>query len=241
MKLERIGAVVQALGSREQPARQFAPGERLLLKLAQAGEEAILAATSNGTTFRLAGLQQALGDLKAGDLLHVRVLASEPSLELEIEGAVPRRLDAGAEQRDNGSPLARQASMRLDQAALRQIVWQKPDPAALAQSWRNLALARWGRPSATTELLQQPPTAAPVVIVQPPVREPPSVLPPPGLERWLFPVYAWGGRRRKTATNDRNRDVSAAYACAWGFRLWRSERSCCKPSGMPKGSSCASS
>lgn len=195
MKLERISAVVHAGATRERPARDLVPGERLLLELSAADRDEMLASASNGTTLRLPGLRQALGELKPGDVLQVRVLASEP-LELEVEGASTRRPDRGSDRRDNVSSFARQASMRLDQAALRQITWQAPDAAALAQSWRTLALARWGRPgNGPNELLEPHPAPAPTVLAQSPVREPVSVLPPAGLDRWQLPVYGWGGAR----------------------------------------------
>src|SRR5690606_1939938 len=78
---------------------------------------------------------------------------------------------------------------QLDQAVLRQIAWQLPDPAALANSWRTLAQEHWTRPpgySAADANGSRAGTAA--------LYRDPMLIPNSGAhERWLLPVYAWAG------------------------------------------------
>lgn len=192
MKLERISAVVHARGSLDRSAHPV-PGQSLLLELAEATGDDVLATLTNGTTLRLSGLRRALQDLQPGDVLRVRVLASEPSLELELDGAAPRRSAFNVDGYERASSFDRQTAMRLDQAVLRQIAWQTPDAGALAQSWRNIALARWGLRSSGSLMQELHSSAAAKVLGQAPFREPPAAVQPPTLDRWQFPVYAWGG------------------------------------------------
>ncbi|HEY4367411.1 MAG TPA: hypothetical protein VGN07_09295 [Steroidobacteraceae bacterium] len=195
MKLDRISAVVQ---SRPVPPRADqslpSPGELLLLTYADAEGADILATMGNGVALRLAGLSQWRRDLQPGDTLKVRVVSSDPILELEMEPPV-RGVVAEEDPVEAGGPVvSRQAAMRVDQAALRQMAWQAPNAAALALSWRTQAQERWNGRMPVYEGVAEGSTATPATMLGPaPFREPPSALPPPNLERWLFPVYAWGG------------------------------------------------
>jgi hypothetical protein len=191
MKLERISALLQArpLPGRAHPQGP-APGELLLLTQGKTADADLLATLSNGMTLRLTGLGPWQHQLRPGDALRVRVIANEPVLELEVEPGQIAKGERGALAEDDGpSTMTRHAAMRLDQAVLRQMTWQAPNPAALARSWHDLALERWGPelswrqsgvPSQTT------------MIGPPPFREPPGA-PMPVLDPWLLPVYAWGG------------------------------------------------
>jgi hypothetical protein len=138
-------------------------GETVLLVYAESAGEDILVTTANGLSLRLAGLGWLGSELKAGDTLSVRVLATQPTLELEF---APALRDARAAAADRGTTphdsMNQHAAMRLDQAELRTISWRPPDPAVLGAAWRTLAQERW----------QQVPSQ---------------------IDPWTAPVYAWGG------------------------------------------------
>lgn len=194
MKLERISALVQArpLQGHADPRRP-APGESLLLTYGETTGEDQIATLSNGMTLRLAGFGRWQRELRPGDTLRVRVLSSDPVLELEVESGPIRNGARGELAGEEGpSAMSRHGAMRLDQAALRQMAWQAPDPAALARSWHDLALDRWGTRAAMRHYggeLHTPTT----MLGPPPFREPATMSQATMLDRWLVPVYAWGG------------------------------------------------
>ncbi|HMN43165.1 MAG TPA: hypothetical protein PKE27_01200 [Povalibacter sp.] len=215
MKLERISALVQARPLQGRHDRLPAPGESLLLTYGEAAGDGHLATLSNGMTLRVPVPAQWQRSLQAGDALRVRVLANEPVLELEVEaGPIRSGASAARVQEEGAAAVTRQAAMRLDQAALRQMAWQAPDAAALAQSWRDLALARWGaRLSVQSAVTMMGPA---------PFREPAAVAPPASpLNYWLFPVYAWGGvqvllglvRTEEHARRQRQRGLRGPVLC----------------------------
>lgn len=84
--------------------------------------------------------------------------------------------------------LAQHKAMQLDQAALRQIGWQLPDPAVLASSWRALAQERWTRASYSGTDSNPIPVGTAALF-----REPLFKPTPAKHDRWLLPVYAWAG------------------------------------------------
>ena len=140
-----------------------ASGETVLLVYAESAGEDILVTTANGLSLRLAGLGWLGSELKAGDMLPVRVVSTQPTLELEFtppaRDARPPSADAGMSSRD---PMSQHAAMRLDQAELRTISWRPPDPAVLGAAWRTLAQERWLQVSSH-------------------------------IDPWTTPVYAWSG------------------------------------------------
>lgn len=140
-----------------------ASGESVLLVYAESAGDDILVTTASGLSLRLAGLAWLGSELKAGDTLPVRVVSTQPTLELEFappsRNARPTTADAGPSARD---PMSQHAAMRLDQAEMRTISWRPPDPAVLGAAWRTLAQERWLQPSSH-------------------------------IDPWTTPVYAWGG------------------------------------------------
>jgi hypothetical protein len=86
-------------------------------------------------------------------------------------------------------PLTQHKAMQLDQAVLRQIAWQLPDPAALASSWRALAQERWARVPGYAATDPNAALAGTAALY----REPAFTPSPTAHERWLLPVYAWAG------------------------------------------------
>jgi hypothetical protein len=192
MKLDRIPSISsprQVLPRAERaPPR---PGESLLLTYEAAEGTDLLATLSNGMSVRLTGPALWRGELQPGDILRAKVLSTDRGLELELEGAVFRGVAEQEVADADLSPMSRHAAMRMDQAALRQMAWQAPDAAALASSWRQMALERWvGRlpdPDAGSA------GAKTTMMGPPPFREPAATWMPPGVNQWQFPVYAWGG------------------------------------------------
>jgi hypothetical protein len=164
--MERASAIGRTLAVPSSPSDQRklpSSGETALLVYSQSAGEDILVTTANGLSLRLAGLGWLGPELKAGDVLPVRILSTQPTLELEFSApepnARPANAQAGMTSRD---AMNQHTAMRLDQAELRTITWRPPDPAVLGAAWRTLAQERW----------QQP--ASPI-------------------DRWATPVYAWGG------------------------------------------------
>ncbi|WP_293858459.1 hypothetical protein [Steroidobacter sp.] len=107
--------------------------------------------------------------------------------------------------------------MQLDQAALRQIGWQLPDPAALATSWRALARERWTRASysRTDSNAARAGTAALF-------REPAIMPTTTTYDRWLLPVYAWAGMQlmlRLVVAIDRTRRKPARRGLRLALQL----------------------
>lgn len=211
MKLDRISAVIHSRPSQARAGQGLpAAGQSLLLTYDDVHGNDVLATMSNGLALRLAGLGRWQRDLQPGDTLRVRVLASDPVLELEVEGKPGRAAAADADADANTSTMSRHAAMRLDQAALRQMAWQAPNAAALALSWRNLALERWGAGVPAREAAGEVSAATLTTMLGPaPFREPASTLPPPNLERWLFPVYAWGGMQMMLGLGESGDDAAA--------------------------------
>jgi hypothetical protein len=148
MKLERVSSVVYAgtvQPSAGEKSRLPLPGDTVLLVCeATSGEE--LLATLDGVTVRLAGIDQGSQGLQPGDTVLIRVLRTEPSLQIELEGPPMRAsVQAGGFA---SSFVASQSAMRLDQAALSQVAWHTANAAALAKMWQRLAQARWSGPQA---------------------------------------------------------------------------------------------
>lgn len=146
--VERVAAIVQPRVTQQQRSSERkplpTPGETLLLTLADAAGDDLLVTMANGTELRLVGLNRLSQALRPGDTLMMQVLATEPHLELGFREAPNQNASNG----NSSPPLTQFRAMQLDQAVLKQIAWQLPDPAALATSWRALAQEHWTRPPA---------------------------------------------------------------------------------------------
>jgi hypothetical protein len=158
-------------------------GDTVLLTCGAFEGDDLLVTAPGGLAFRLSGMRWLSRDLQPGDVLPVRVLATHPTLELEILGPVSRARPGDAD----GLPgpiraITDSAAMRLDQAEMRTIAWRLPDAAALASVWRTLAQERWQQSAS-------------------------------GIDPWLTPVYALGGVRillRPIEPDDEPRPARAA-------------------------------
>ncbi|MFT4173494.1 MAG: hypothetical protein QM639_13095 [Rhodocyclaceae bacterium] len=165
----------------------FSLGETLRLALTEADGADLLVSADNGRALRLTGLSEYSQGLREGDVLLVRVLATDP-LELEFCGTTPRaHASATVAPR---APLTDQAAMRLDQTALRRITWREPSAAALANSWRALVHGRWR----SDEAYAPPAGAAYAAPGSAVAREALNTTLPDDIQRWSFPLYAWGGQ-----------------------------------------------
>lgn len=170
------GSLDRAL-TRENAPRVPLAGDTLRTAFDEVAGDDLMVRTDDGLILRLAGLAQQARKLSPGDVLMLRVLATEPQLELELFGTY------GPRQRESGGGDGTPAAFRLDQAVMRQVSMQLPEPAELAARWRRQvlsgsALALQGQAGVMAAL---PGTDA--------------VLEGPGAvsDRGFYPVYAWGG------------------------------------------------
>lgn len=185
MKVERIPAVLHARAPRAVGERPPAPGETLTLVYDDAAGEDVLATSREGVPLRLVGLGRLAPHLRPGDMLVLRVLATEPLLELELCGkAAPE----GTRLPASNAGMNEQAAMRLDQAALRHAVGGSlPGAADLAAAWQAQALAHWQRPESqpgVDSAAAIPRTGGADVLEAAPAASP---------ERAPLVWYGWGG------------------------------------------------
>lgn len=192
MTLERVAAIVQPRAIQQQltgdrrplPVPAPTTGDSLLLTLANAVGDDLFVTMANGTELRLVGLNRTTAGLRPGDTLMMQVLATEPHLELAF-----RDPSTSSSPTASSPPLTQHKAMQLDQAVLRQIAWQLPDPAALASSWRALAQEHWTRPPGYSPADSNGARAGTAALFRDPM-----LMPNQGAnERWLLPVYAWAG------------------------------------------------
>jgi hypothetical protein len=192
--VDRVAAIVQPRVAQRIGERRTlpTPGETLLLTLADATGDDLLVTMANGTELRLVGLNRLSEALRPGDTLLMQVLATEPHLELGFREAPASNVSNGTSTSNGSSapPLTQYKAMQLDQAVLKQIAWQLPDPAALATSWRSLAQDHWTRPAGEPWALATGAHRASTAAL---FREPAFMANPISHERWLLPVYAWAG------------------------------------------------
>jgi hypothetical protein len=127
MPVERIAAAGFPQPVQNQTYR-LAPGEAVQLIFDAAAGADLLATTMDGVRLRLAGLGSLAHGLAPGSLLELRVPGATHRLEL-LMPAAPARSDATAAE---ATEPADTAAMRVDQAAL-------------ASSWRAMALDHFGR------------------------------------------------------------------------------------------------
>lgn len=145
-------------------------GELLRLRIALGPEGALLADDGRGLRLPLPP-----GQASVGDLLLLRVLATEPRLELQLVERRPASGWALAEPQEEVEP----ASMRAEQAWLARLQAGRynSQPAALAVQWRNQVMSQLWRAAGSTaqaalpESLLSPgeplPLAMPVAIMLP--------------------------------------------------------------------------
>lgn len=222
--VDRVAAIVQPRVISQRAGERRAlptPGETLLLTLADVAGEDLLVTMANGTELRLVGLNQLSQALRPGDTLLMQVLATEPHLELGFREA-PTPNGSNPSNGAAAPPLTQYKAMQLDQAVLKQIAWQLPDPGALATSWRALAQEHWTRPAGAqwSRVAAEPrPSSGEAWALATGVhwarqgaepwpagdasgprsgtsalfREPAFMSSPTSHERWLLPVYAWAG------------------------------------------------
>jgi len=185
--VERVAAIVQPRVTQQRTGERKqlpTPGDTLLLTLADAAGDDLLVTMANGTELRLVGLNKLGEGLRPGDTLLMQVLATEPQLELAF-----REAPNGNANGSPAPPLTQYKAMQLDQAVLKQIAWQLPDPAVLATSWRALAQDHWTRPPGYAGADQSGARTGTAALF----RETMFTPNPTVHDRWLLPVYAWAG------------------------------------------------
>ncbi len=186
MNIDRVTAASLTPQQRH-PARDGAPrpavGEHIALRYGGRDEHGVTLRRDRGATLRLPPQGAWAQGLSVGDMVWMRVLATEPSLELEF--VAPRPGVPGALASPDELP-----AMRLDQAALRAYQWKLPPPAELAAAWRVILTSRhMDLGLQGLALLERPPLALPG-----PHTAPGAPLPERGEPgHWSFHLYAWGG------------------------------------------------
>jgi hypothetical protein len=147
MGLDGIPATLQALPAVRgvAPRLQKSAEADGILRLSpeQTQGDDLLVDTEDGRRLRLSGAGSYGQELSDGDVLLVRVRSAAPELELEWLGSIARSGGAGRAPGGDPGSGTETAAMRLDQTALRRIVWQDPAPETLANAWRALVLGRW--------------------------------------------------------------------------------------------------
>lgn len=211
MGLDGISTTLQALPAvRGVAPRLHADADGILrLSYAQTQGDDLLVDTEDGRRLRLSGVGAYGQDLAQGDVLLLRVRSAAPELELEWLGALARSGDTG--QGGAGEARFETAAMRLDQTALRRIVWQDPAPETLANAWRALVLGRWKAlvpPSAGSGLAgSEPGEAAPAALFADPSSR-------------LTAVYGWRGQQLMLSlVPDEAQEASPAPPCSMSLRL----------------------
>ncbi|GAB3185582.1 hypothetical protein [Hydrogenophaga aquatica] len=191
MSIERVHAVVATPGTLQRQRGETVPS--VLRQPATAVEGGQRRPEGAATRWRPDAGGEPQQRLQSGDVVQVRVVATQPRLELELLPDLP--LPAA-------KPLPGDVrSMRLDQAALYQVHWHMPDAHALATVWRVLLRAH--APQHAAGALPAPPTPqagddAPMPSVGRELALPAAVMRDAlvamdASSRWVFPVFAWGG------------------------------------------------
>ena len=186
MNIERVTAA--SLVPQRHPAKEGAPrpavGEHIALRYEGRDEHGVTMRRDRGASLRMPPPGAWAQGLSVGDMVWMRVLATEPSLELEF--VAPRPAASGTAASPDELP-----AMRLDQAALRAYQWKLPSPTELAAAWRVILTSRhMDLGLQGLALLERQPLALPGPHTVPGAPAPPERGEP---GHWSFHLYAWGG------------------------------------------------
>ena len=188
MNIDRVTAASLAPQQRP-PARDGAPrpavGEHIALRYEGRDEHGVTLRRDRGASLRMPAPGAWAQGLSVGDLVWMRVLATEPSLELEFVAPRPAGAPGTAVSPDE------LPAMRLDQAALRIHQWKLPSPVELAAAWRVILTSRHMDLGLQGLALQQrQPLALPGPHTNAAAPAPQEQAEP---GHWSFHLYAWGG------------------------------------------------
>lgn len=189
--LEKITAVASVPQTKRDPgadARFPAAGETIRLSLDAVAADHLLATTPDGLALRLNGLGRLAGEMIPGDLLLLRVVATEPSLTLslvdKISASAPASVpDAAMEP----------AAMRADQLAWRYVRLPVPDAATLAASWRAQVLHGLEHTSTSGEQQASAVFIAGLREAGATLRQDPALAKPQVPDYWMFALNGWTG------------------------------------------------
>jgi hypothetical protein len=171
MAPERIVATVMpGYGYRSQDQRMPAAGQMLDVAIQQAAGDDLLVTLAQGMSLHLKGLGYLAAQLKPGDTMAMRVLATEPHLTLALVDALP-----AADPHAPSSAMELRA-MQFDQLALGRMSMPAPNASTLAAGWRMQVFAALQAHGVLSE-------AAPGT----------QGLQIAAAERWMFPAFAWTG------------------------------------------------
>lgn len=186
MNIDRVTAA--SLTPQRHPARDGAPrpavGEHIALRYEGRDEHGVTLRRDRGSSLRMPAPGAWAQGLSVGDMVWMRVLATEPSLELEF--VAPRPGTPGTAVSPDELP-----AMRLDQAALRIHQWKLPSPVELAAAWRVILTSRhMDLGLQGLALLERQPLALPGPHTSAAAPAPQEQAEP---GHWSFHLYAWGG------------------------------------------------
>lgn len=186
MNIERVTAA--SFAPQRHPAKEGAPrpavGEHIALRYEGRDEHGVTMRRERGASLRMPPPGAWAQGLAVGDMVWMRVLATEPSLELEF--VAPRPASSGTAASPDELP-----AMRLDQAALRAYQWKLPSPTELAAAWRVILTSRhMDLGLQGLALVERQPLALPGPHAVPGAPAPPERGEP---GHWSFHLYAWGG------------------------------------------------
>lgn len=138
MAIERINSVsfLRPFYARDERSRQsLPPGDTQRFTYLETQGDDVLVTAGDGRPVRLSGLASLAQGLAEGDILLMKVISAGAELGLELHGAAQPGGARGA-----SSFQGEAASMRLDQAAMLQMVSHRLDAAALARRWQTMVL-----------------------------------------------------------------------------------------------------
>lgn len=185
MNIERVTSAIpvpQRFPAKE-GTQKLVVGEQIALRYEGRDEHGVTMRRDRGPNLRFPPYAAWAQGLNVGDAIWLRVLATEPSLELEFVST--RSTASGATVLPDELP-----AMRPDQAAMRTHQWKLPAPGELAAAWRVILASRhMDMGLQSLALLERHPslpgpsgaTNAAVLQEQPEQRH------------WSFHLYAWGG------------------------------------------------
>jgi hypothetical protein len=185
MNIERVTSAIpvpQRLPAKE-GAQKLVVGEQIALRYEGRDEHGVTMRRDRGPSLRMPPYAAWAQGLNVGDTVWLRVLATEPSLELEFVST--RSIASGTALSPDELP-----AMRTDQAAMRIHQWKLPAPGELAAAWRVILASRHMDMGLQSLALmeRQPPLPGPSGSVSGGVLQEHNEH-----QHWNFHLYAWGG------------------------------------------------
>lgn len=163
------------------------PGSTMRLRLERVDGDDLLVRTDDGQAMRLVGHGRLLTRHQIGEFIQAQVLANSPRLSLSVADANTTATSQTTQKPAAAAPQTLDtAAMRADQLAMRQVTLPSTNAVDLAASWRAQLLANLEQKSAPSA-----PALPMALLAQDEKRSLPPL--PGSADRWLFPLFGWGG------------------------------------------------